>query len=145
DPSKDSQEIAVNSLDGWISAQLDSLIRDVSDAYDTYQLHRAFRLLHDFCSVQISAIYGNAMKDRLYCELPNSALRRRSQTTMHRIALALTKLLAPMIVFTADETWEHITHGSGEDADFASVHLAHLPKANHEPSEEQKHEWKLLM
>ena len=48
-------------------------------------LHRAFRLLHDFCAVQISALYGNAMKDRLYCEAPSAPLRRRTQTVMHRI------------------------------------------------------------
>jgi len=52
----------------------------VTAAYDSYQLHRAFRLLHDFCAVQISAIYGSAMKDRLYCEAPASPVRRRSQT-----------------------------------------------------------------
>jgi len=53
-----------------------------------------FRLLHDFCSVQISAIYGNAMKDRLYCEAPDSPLRRRCQTVMYRVVVALTKLIA---------------------------------------------------
>src|SRR5207248_7555263 len=81
------EEMSPNSLDGWILAELDQLITDVTEAYHTYQLHRAFRLLHDFCSVQISAVYGNAMKDRLYCELPNSPLRRRAQATMHRIVL----------------------------------------------------------
>ena len=64
------------------------MIADVTVAYDTYQLHRAFRLLHDFCSVQISSVYGNAMKDRLYCDSVDSPLRRRSQTAMHRIVLA---------------------------------------------------------
>ena len=49
-------------------------------AYNEYALHRAFRLLHDFCSVQISAIYGNAMKDRLYCETPASPLRHARGT-----------------------------------------------------------------
>ena len=72
-----------------------------------------FRLLHEFCAVQISAVYGNAMKDRLYCEAPDSPLRRRCQTVMHRMAVALTKLLAPMLVFTADEAWEHIAAQAG--------------------------------
>jgi isoleucyl-tRNA synthetase len=104
-PETDAQVVPPNSLDGWAWAELDALIRDVREAYESYQLHRAFRLLHDFCSVQISSIYGNAMKDRLYCELPTSPLRRRSQTVLYRILLALTKLLAPMLVFTADEAW----------------------------------------
>src|SRR5205814_3911538 len=60
-PRTDAQEVPLNSLDGWAGYQLDEVIRDVGEAYDKYQLHRAFRLLHDFCAVQISAIYGNAM------------------------------------------------------------------------------------
>ncbi len=146
DPSADAvAEIPASSLDGWASAELDELIRQVSAAYDNYQLHRAFRLLHDFCAVQISAIYGNAMKDRLYCEKPDSPLRRRCQTVMHRMAVVLTKLLSPMLVFTADETWEHLRR-AGEDADLPSVHLARAPQpAAEPPSEEQRREWELIL
>jgi isoleucyl-tRNA synthetase len=146
DPAKDAQEVPLNSLDGWAWAELDTLIVGVREAYDSYQLHRAFRLLHDFCSVQISAIYGNAMKDRLYCDPPNSPLRRRAQTVMHRMVLALTKLLAPMIVFTADETWGFITHKPQAERDLPSVHLALLPEPSGvQVSDEQREEWKLLM
>ena len=129
DPRHDAQPVPPNSLDGWALAELDTLIGDVTAAYDAYQLHRVFRLLHDFCAVQISAVYGNAMKDRLYCEAADSPLRRRCQTVMHRMVLALTKLLAPILVFTADEAWEHITHKPAEDVDLPSVHLALLPEA----------------
>jgi isoleucyl-tRNA synthetase len=143
-PHEHTQEIPASSLDGWASSALDQLIREVTAAYDTYQLHRAFRLLHDFCAVEISAIYGNAMKDRLYCELPGSPIRRRSQTVMYRMADTLTRLLAPMIVFTADEAWEIIQHKS--EADGFSVHLALLSEPAAPPaSEEQQAEWKLLL
>ncbi len=146
DPRPDSLPIPPNSLDGWAAAELDQLIIDVREAYDAYQLHRVFRLLHDFCSVQISAVYGNAMKDRLYCEPVTSPLRRRCQTVMHRMVVALTKLLAPILVFTADEAWEFITHKPHEDVDLPSVHLALLPEPSpNRPSEEQKLEWKQLM
>jgi isoleucyl-tRNA synthetase len=146
DPRTDSREVPAKSLDGWAVAELDRLIAEVTEAYGSYQTHRAFRLLHDFCAVQISAVYGNAMKDRLYCEMPNSAIRRRSQTVMYRMVVTLTKLLAPMLVFTADEAWEHIQHKQGDDANLASVHLALLPKASGMTvSEEQRQEWKLLM
>jgi isoleucyl-tRNA synthetase len=102
-------------------------------------------LLYDFCSVQISAIYGNAMKDRLYCELPDSPSRRRSQTVMHRMLVVLAKLLAPMLVFTADEVWEQIQHKPAEDAGLWSVHLARLPVASPlGPTSAVKEEWKLL-
>src|SRR6185312_13677099 len=92
-PATDSVEPPLQSLDGWALAELDGLIRDVTAGYESYQLHRVFRLLHDFCAVQISAIYGNAMKDRLYCELAASPLRRRCQTVMYKMVVALTKLL----------------------------------------------------
>lgn len=145
-PHTDSQPVPANSLDGWASAELDNLIREVTAGYDTYQLHRVFRALHDFCSVQISAVYGNAMKDRLYCEAVNSPLRRRCQTVMYRMLTALTKLLSPMIVFTADETWQHIPHKVPAEADLPSVHLALLPEPSDlTVSDEQREEWKLLM
>ena len=144
-PSSDAQPAPLNSLDGWASAELDTLIGDVTEAYENYQLHRAFRLLHDFCSVQISSIYGNAMKDRLYCERPSSPIRRRCQTVMHRMLLAVTKLLAPMLVFTADEAWEAIGQKSSEEAGLASVHLARLPKVSGVAvSDEQRAEWRQL-
>jgi isoleucyl-tRNA synthetase len=146
DPARDVQDVPSSSLDGWAMAQVDELIRQVVEAYDGYQLHRAFRLLHDFCSVQISAIYGNAMKDRLYCEAADSPLRRRAQTVMHRMAMVLTKLLAPMIVYTADEAWEHLTRKPPEDAELFSVHLSLLPMPRAvEVSEDQREEWNLLL
>ncbi len=141
-----STAVPPNSLDGWALAELDQLVRDTTAAYDAYQFHRAFRLLHDFCAVQISAVYGNAMKDRLYCESPDSPLRRRCQTVMHQMACTLIPLLAPMLVFTADEAWEHLPNKSGDQSSIASVHLMHLPEAsNSSPSPEQKAEWAMLM
>jgi isoleucyl-tRNA synthetase len=144
--STQSVPVPVNSLDGWIIDQHDTLIAEVTAAYDTYQLHRAFRLLHDFCSVQISSIYGNAMKDRLYCEAANSPLRRRCQTVMHKLVLALSKLLAPMIAFTADETWCHIPHRPADEIDLPSVHMTLLPMPTGQAVTEQtRADWALLM
>ncbi len=141
-----SVEIPVESLDGWAKDQLDGLILDVTAAYESYQLHRAFRLLYDFCSVQISSVYGNAMKDRLYCEKPDAPLRRRSQTVMYQMVLALTKLLAPMIVFTADEAWCSIPHKPMYETDLASVHLALLPEVSQRlVTDQTRADWQTLM
>jgi isoleucyl-tRNA synthetase len=139
DPKKDSQEIPQRSLDGWANWQTDQLILKVTEAYEAYQLHWVFRLLHDFCAVQVSTIYSTAMKDRLYCELPNSPIRRRCQTVMYRMASVLTRLLAPMLVFTADEAWEHLPHKNAEDW---NVHLTLWPEAQ---AGEPLDEWKTLM
>jgi isoleucyl-tRNA synthetase len=138
--------IPPSSLDGWILNQLDALITEVTAAYDSYQLHRAFRLLHDFCSVQISSIYGNAMKDRLYCEAADAPLRRRSQIVMYKLVVALSKLLAPMIAFTADEAWCHIPQKPMEESDLASVHATLLPQPSGQVVPEQvAGDWSLLM
>ena len=86
------------------------------------------------------------MKDRLYTEASDSPLRRRAQTVMHRIVVALTKLLAPMLVFTADEAWEHITHKPAGDDNLPSVHLAMLPvPAKMDVPDDRREDWKLLM
>ncbi len=145
-PAASAASVPPNSLDGWILDQMDTLITEVSAAYDKYQLHRAFRLLHDFCSVQISSIYGNAMKDRLYCEKPNAPLRRRCQMVMYKLADTLTKLLAPMIVFTADEAWCHLPHKSMEEADLGSVHMTLLPeKSGQVVPNQTRADWDLLL
>jgi isoleucyl-tRNA synthetase len=138
-------EVPDSSLDGWMLNELDNLIDAVRKAYDEYFLLRAFRLLHDFCSVQVSTIYSTAMKDRLYCDAANSPRRRRCQFVMFKLVDAITRMLAPMLVFTADEAWEHIPAAPGEEK-LASVHLALLPqRREHTPSPQAMEEWQTLM
>ena len=139
-------EVTAQSLDGWVLDQLDELIVGVTQAYESYTLHRAYRLVHDFCAVTVSAVYGNAMKDRLYCDAIDSPLRRRAQYVMHKIVLALTKLIAPMLVYTADEAWAFIPHKPADEATLPSVHLALLPLvSDRQMSIEQKGDWQLLI
>ena len=123
----ESREVTTQSLDGWVLYQLDELIAGVSAAYDAFELHKAFRQIHDFCSVTVSAVYGNAMKDRLYCDAPDSPLRRRAQYVMHRIVVALVKLISPMLVFTADEAWNFVSFKPLDERGLPSVHLTRLP------------------
>jgi isoleucyl-tRNA synthetase len=127
DPKRDSVAVPPTSLDAWMLHELGTLYRDVVAAYEAYKFHIAFRLLHDFCAVQISAVYGNAMKDRLYCEKPDSPLRRRAQLVMYECAVVLIQLLAPMCVFTADEAWEFL---KVKPVDADSVHLTSLTKGS---------------
>ncbi|MFB3893729.1 MAG: isoleucine--tRNA ligase [Phycisphaerae bacterium] len=125
DPAHHSTEAEVTSVDRWMLMQLHLLIRDVRQAYDAYEFHRASRLLYEFCTVQASSVYFSAVKDRLYCELPNSSRRRATQTVIHQILMTLTKLLAPILPHTCQEAWEHIPFRPA--AEPASVHLAMLP------------------
>ena len=125
DPTRHATEPANHSVDRWMRLELHRLIRDVRQAYDQYEFHRATRLMYEFCSVQASSVYLSALKDRLYCESPDAPRRRASQTVIHEILTALVKLLAPILPHTCDEAWEHIPFRPSQEPD--SVHLTLLP------------------
>jgi len=125
DPAVHAAEPAEHSLDRWMRMELHHLIRDVRTAYDRYEFHRATRLIYEFCTVQASSVYLAAVKDRLYCELPDSPRRRATQGVLHELLVALVKMLAPILPHTAEEAWEHIPHRDPDEPD--SVHLALMP------------------
>ena len=127
DPARDRAVVPADSLDRWMLDELATLHRDVIAAYDAYKFHNAFRLMHDFCVVQVSSIYGNAMKDRLYCERAGSPLRRRAQGVLYDCAMTLIQLFSPMCVFTGDEAWEFL---KARPQDVDSVHLSRLADAS---------------
>jgi len=106
--------------------QIHQLVRDVREAFDTYEFHKATRRIYEFCSVEASSIYLSAVKDRLYCESPDAIRRRASQTVIHLMLCSLVKLLAPILPHTCEEAWGHIP---AKPADWPeSVHLALLPE-----------------
>ena len=111
------------SIDAWATSEIIQLSDTVRAAYDGYHFRRAHEALFNFCNDTMSAIYLAAVKDRLYCDAPGSRRRRRTQSTLHRIADVLIRLLAPVMPHTADEAWRTLT-----DDDDACVHL--LPFAD---------------
>jgi len=130
DPAHHASDPADHSIDLWMRLELHRLIRDVREAYDRYEFHRAARMIYEFCTVQASSIYLSAVKDRLYCESPDALRRRASQTVIHEMLLALVKLLAPIIPHTCDEAWDHIPFRDTDEPH--SVHLALLPDYDEE-------------
>ncbi|MEM9593593.1 MAG: class I tRNA ligase family protein, partial [Acidobacteriota bacterium] len=122
DPASGVEEPAPASLDAWILARAADLRTRVVDALLNYQFRQAHLLLFDFCNDTLSAFYLDAVKDRLYCDAPDSPRRRSAQVAMFRVADLLTHLLAPMIPHTADEAHRALV---GEDA--PSVHLGTFP------------------
>ncbi len=115
---------AMEPLDQYILARLAELTTKIRDAYDDFEFHRAYHALNEFVNTDLSALYLDVLKDRLYTFAPNHPARRSAQTALWRIAEALTRLIAPILSFTADEVWQLLPKVEGREA---SVHLALFP------------------
>jgi isoleucyl-tRNA synthetase len=124
DPGQHRQPAAaLDEVDRFILDRLARLIDRVARAYDEYQFHTVFHALHNFCAVDLSAIYLDVIKDRLYTSAPDDLRRRAAQTTCYDVLSALLRLLAPVLSFTAEEAWRHLPGGRAE-----SVHLERFPE-----------------
>ncbi len=122
DPVADAVENdQLTLIDRWILERLHGVVTDCADAYEKYEFRRVFNTLNQFCAVDLSSLYVDITKDRMYCDAPGSLRRRATQTAMSRVFEDLTKLLAPILAFTSDEAWEF----SGKTE---SVHLERFPK-----------------
>ena len=97
----------LTGLDRWILAEFSKLEQSVIKAYDDYEFHTVYQLISQFTAVQLSAIYHDVLKDRLYTDPAGSNRRRSSQTALHRMVCGLCQMLAPILSFTADEAWGH--------------------------------------
>ncbi|HEY6413515.1 MAG TPA: isoleucine--tRNA ligase [Edaphobacter sp.] len=119
-----TQAVAFNQmepLDQYILARLAELTTKIRAAYDKFEFHRAYHALNEFTNTDLSALYLDVLKDRLYTFAPNHPARRSAQTALWRIAEALTRLIAPILSFTADEVWQLLPKVEGRES---SVHLA---------------------
>jgi isoleucyl-tRNA synthetase len=96
-------------IDRWILERLDQVIRDCRAAYEHFQFHKVYHTLNDFCAVDLSSLYIDITKDRMYCDPANAGRRRGTQTVMREIFESLCRLLAPILAFTADEAWRHLS------------------------------------
>jgi isoleucyl-tRNA synthetase len=109
DPEKDSiPQDKWLLLDKYMFARYQDLVRHVSTSYENYQFSRVYHAINVFCAVDLSALYVDVLKDRLYCNRKTDSSRRAAQTVMNEILRGLIKLLAPIISFTAEETWMHL-------------------------------------
>jgi isoleucyl-tRNA synthetase len=112
-------------LDKYILARMAELDAKIREAYDDFEFHRAYQALNEFVNTELSALYLDVLKDRLYTLAPNHPARRSAQTAMWRIAEALTRLVAPILSFTADEVWPLLPKVENR---LPSVHLALFPE-----------------
>jgi isoleucyl-tRNA synthetase len=100
------------------------VVEECRKHYDDFAFHRLYRRVYDFATTDLSALYFDIVKDRLYTFAPKSRERRSAQTAVYRINDALVRLLAPLLTFTCEEVWTHMGHSAGAPS---SVHLADLP------------------
>jgi len=114
-------------IDRFILHHLQRLTGRLLRAYDRYEFHILFHALHNFCAVDLSAFYLDVLKDRVYASAATSPERRAAQTAMYLILENLTRLMAPVLSFTADEIWAYIPR-HGHEAE--SVHLTEFPKVD---------------
>ncbi len=128
DPNRDAVPYeAMSAIDKWAMQRLQKVIADVTDAYENFVFHRVFSLLYNFCTIEMSSIYMDVLKDRMYCDAADSPARRSAQTGMYHILGALVRMLAPILVHTAEEAWQAM-NVRPEECD--SIHLAGMPKVD---------------
>ena len=120
EPTTDLVESAdLLPLDRWIVAKTQALQAELMEAYDTYQFHYVYHKVHNFCSGELGGFYLDVIKDRQYTTQTNSLARRSCQTALYHMAEAISRWIAPVLSFTAEEIWENLP---GERAE--SVFLA---------------------
>jgi len=125
DPEHDAVPFAeMHPLDQYILLRAAEVTKDVRQHYDEFVFHRLYQRLKDFCIVDLSAIYFDVLKDRLYTSAPKSVARRSAQTALWKMGEALVRLLAPVMSFTADEVWGYLPATPNR---LESVHLELFP------------------
>lgn len=125
DPEKDSVDTAdLTLIDRWILARLHNVIAECLDGYARYEFRKVFNTINQFCANDLSSIYVDITKDRMYCDAIDGPRRRATQTAMHRVFRDLTRLLAPILAYTADEAWEFAKLSDD------SVHLEDFPEVD---------------
>ena len=135
DPGKDAlAPEKLDELDRWILDRTQALLGRCLEAYENFEFHAVYHALNNFCSVDLSALYLDIVKDRLYCEAARSDERRSAQTTLHRILDALVHLMAPVLSFTATEIWRHMPKKSGSAT---SIFMSRMPAPEKDLADEK--------
>jgi isoleucyl-tRNA synthetase len=116
-------------MDRWALHQLQKLIARVREAFERFEFHTVYHSVQNFCAVEMSALYFDILKDRLYTFSSHSRGRKSAQTALYEILKALTCLMAPILSFTAEEVWKYLPQEPGKPE---SVHLTSSPEVQSE-------------
>ena len=140
DPLKDA--VASDNLvelDRFAIKKCQELQEDIISAYENYQFHVIYQKIHNFCAVDLGGFYLDIIKDRQYTTPVNSTARRSCQTAMYHIIHALTRWLAPIISFTAEEIWQALPDYNGE-----SIFIQHWYQAWPKVSSVSMQDWEQI-
>ncbi|MGM0501165.1 MAG: isoleucine--tRNA ligase [Bacillota bacterium] len=141
-PEQDSVSYEeLTEIDRWALMKLKGVMDVANEAYEDYEYHRVYHAVHNFFRVDMSSFYMDILKDRLYVLEPDNPIRRSGQTALYKILLTLTKILAPILVHTAEEIWQQIP-GEVEE----SVFLEDWPELEEKyQNEELESKWAKLL
>ena len=134
---------AMMEMDKAALNRLQDVIRRVKQAYENYQFHVVYYTLHNYCTVDLSSLYLDVLKDRLYTSRAQSPERRSAQSAMYIILETMVKLLAPILTFTAEEIWENLPAYEGKAE---SIHMTLFPEVSTDYSnKELGQKWQTLV
>ncbi|MGB9612922.1 MAG: isoleucine--tRNA ligase [Candidatus Margulisiibacteriota bacterium] len=137
------KETNLLEIDRWVLLRLHRLIERVNRAYENFEFHIVYHALYDFCVNDLSSFYLDISKDRLYCGGKNSPERRSAQFAMYEILLAIIKLMAPILSFTAEDIYRYVTRNQMPDV---SIFLLEIPKASKEYLDEKlEAKWEIIL
>jgi isoleucyl-tRNA synthetase len=125
EPSRRADPSAYTALDRWAAHRTRQVVTGVQAAYEASQFHEVVRQIYQFCVVDLSAFYLDAIKDRLYTDAADGQRRRCAQTVLYDILNSLVRLTAPVLALTSDEVWQ-LMRAAGWVHE-PSVHLAAWP------------------
>lgn len=133
----------MEEIDRWALLRLAEVTLRVKKAYDDYQFHIVYYTLYNFCTVDLSALYLDVLKDRLYTSKAASKARRSAQSAIYLILDSMTRLLSPILAFTMEEIWTGLPDYEGKEK---SVHLTQFPEVNPQYLDgELKEKWETLI
>jgi isoleucyl-tRNA synthetase len=133
----------MEEIDRWALYRLQAVIERTRKAYENFQFHIVYYTLYNYCTVDLSSLYLDVLKDRLYTSGNASKQRRSAQSAMFIILDAMTRMLAPILTFTAEEVWQSLPAYGGKAA---SVHLTQFPEASAAWADEKLGDtWKTLI
>jgi isoleucyl-tRNA synthetase len=144
DPAKDMIEYKqLPEIDRWALMKLQKLVQRVLGAYRDYEYHVVYHAVHGFCAIDMSALYLDIIKDRLYTAPARSTARRAAQTVLYEVLTVLVRLLAPVLAFTSEEIWRYVP---GPKGDAVSVQLTDMPGVKEEYlDDELEQKWERLL